>query len=582
MDLVPFEPGWSVADALDRLAPAADAALTGAARARLHALAVHLPAALTRVVYLESWIGQPRPRLDLIVKIDPRDRDALGELVRFGLGPELRAQPGWAHVASFARAWAVPGSLLHEGIRAAWLEFDLDPLIAPDAALRSPRVFVDFTREAQCQPSVEARLDLATEVLWALSRSRAPRTRAEPIDSGPPRSKDRNLLAARVPLAGTVESLRACLEHLPGGASLAYLGVFAGDGQLPVVRACVVGLAGNLAAYLGAVGWPGELDGRGLPGSPGSPGSIEALARGLLGPLARAQGEGAQPVGVLHLDLAPDVCRRIGLEYTFPRPGVPGGVRSVDTFLHQLVARGWCTARNREALRSWPRRSVELMPHDVWHSQVTRQIGHVKITYAPGEPVVAKAYLRAAYDLLAGGTLLRGRPRLFDGGTAPPFGGAAGRGQAPTVDGALAPSDGGAPPSAVAGPDDAAPQPLDRPAVRARALDGTAVAIARRELTGETGMTMSTAHQEALEQILTRAAVDLDFRKALLVDPRKAILDGIGVRIPASFRVKFIERDKNVDALIVLPDLQRLDGELDDCDLEAVAGGSDPDPPTGW
>jgi len=545
MDLVPLEPAWSLADALDRLAPPADEAVAGAARARLHALAVHLPAALTRVVYLESWVGQPRPRLDLIVKIEPRDRDALADPARSVLGPELRAQPGWAHVASFARAWAAPASLLHEGIRAAWLEFDLDPLIAPDAALRSPRVFVDFTREAQCRPSVEARLDLATEVLWALSRSRAPRALA---------------------------SLRACLGHLPGGATLAYLGVFAGDGRPPVVRACMVGLAGNLAGYLGAVGWPGDVD---------------ALARRLLGPFARAQGEGAQPVGVLHLDLAPGVRPRIGLEYTFPRPGLPGGLRSVDTFLRQLVARGWCTARNRESLRAWPRRSVELMPHDVWHSRVTRQIAHVKITYAPGEPVVAKAYLRAAFDLLAGGTLLRGRPRLFGGAglvdsTALRFRSAASPGGAGLVDGALAPSDGGAPPSAVAAPDDAAPQLLDRPAVRSRTLDGTAVALAGRELRGKTGMTMSTAHQEALEQILTRAGVDLDFRKALLVDPRKAILEGLGVRIPASFRVKFIEKDKDVDALIVLPDLQGQDGELEDCDLEAVAGGGGTDPSDVW
>lgn len=94
-------------------------------------------------------------------------------------------------------------------------------------------------------------------------------------------------------------------------------------------------------------------------------------------------------------------------------------------------------------------------------------------------------------------------------------------------------------------------------------------------------MTMSTAQQEALEQILTRAAVDLDFRKALLVDPRKAILDGFGVRIPATFRLKFIERAKDVDALIVLPDLQRQDGELEDEDLEMVAGGTD-DPPPPW
>src|SRR5262245_66071859 len=119
MDPVTFEPGWSVADALDRLAPSTDEAVAGAARARVHALAAHLPAALTRVVYLESWIGQPRPRLDLIVRIDPRDRDALADFVSSALGPELRAQPGWMHVASFARAWAAPASLLHDPIRAA-------------------------------------------------------------------------------------------------------------------------------------------------------------------------------------------------------------------------------------------------------------------------------------------------------------------------------------------------------------------------------------------------------------------------------------------------------------------------------
>jgi hypothetical protein len=210
------------------------------------------------------------------------------------------------------------------------------------------------------------------------------------------------------------------------------------------------------------------------------------------------------------------------------------------------------------------------MPHDVWHSRVTRQIGHVKITYAPGEPVVAKAYLRAAFDLLAGGALLRGRPHTFH------------RTVSPSTNGAPALSDGAMPPSPVAGPDAATAQPFDRSAVCSGAFDGTAVAFFGGGPRRHTGMTLSTAHQEALEQILTRAAVDLDFRKALLVDPRRAILDGLGVRIPASFRVKFVERAKDVDALIVLPDLQRLDGELDDCDLEAVAGGGDGDPPPPW
>ncbi len=516
---------WSVADALDRLAPAADEALPGLARARVHALAAHLPAALTRVVYLESWIGQLRPRLDLIVKIERRDRDALAEHAG-SVSRSTLPGSGWAHVARFARTWADPSSLLHEAIAAAWLEFDLDPLVAPDEALRSPRIFVDFTREAQLWPSIEARLALAAEVLGALAGVRSPQILA---------------------------SLRACLERLPGGARLTYMGVFARDDRPPVVRLCVVGLAKGLAAYLGAVGWTGDA---------------AVFERRLLGPLARAQGEGAQPVGILHLDLAPDVCPRIGLEYTFPRPGMSGGLRSVDAFFRQLVARGWCTAQSLGALSSWPRQFVELMAHDIWHSRVTRQIGHVKITYAPGEPVVAKAYLRAAYELLAGGTLLDGRPRLF--------------GAAASV-GAPAPFDGGGPPatsaSAVASPL-ALAQALDRSAIYLHARNGTAVAL--RKPRKETGMTLSTAHQEALEQILTRAAADLEFRKALLADPRKTILDTLGLRIPSNFRVKFIERERDVDALIVLPDLQRQDGELDDDDLDAVAGGANPDPGPTW
>ena len=87
---------------------------------------------------------------------------------------------------------------------------------------------------------------------------------------------------------------------------------------------------------------------------------------------------------------------------------------------------------------------------------------------------------------------------------------------------------------------------------------------------------MSSAQQDALQKILARASVDLEFRKALLIDPRKAILDGLGVRIPPGFRVKFIERDENVDALIVLPDLRRANGELSDAHLDWVSGGSDP------
>lgn len=96
-------------------------------------------------------------------------------------------------------------------------------------------------------------------------------------------------------------------------------------------------------------------------------------------------------------------------------------------------------------------------------------------------------------------------------------------------------------------------------------------------------MPVPTREQEALKAILERASVDAGFRARLLTDPRAAIQQAFGVIIPASFRVKFVERAPDVDALIVLPDFQDADGELSNGDLQAVAGGaSDPGQSPGW
>jgi hypothetical protein len=86
-------------------------------------------------------------------------------------------------------------------------------------------------------------------------------------------------------------------------------------------------------------------------------------------------------------------------------------------------------------------------------------------------------------------------------------------------------------------------------------------------------MPMSNKEQQALEAVLERATVDREFRQQLLADPRRAILERFGVSIPAAFNVRFVEKDDGVDALIVLPDFRRPDGELSDGDLDAVSGG---------
>jgi hypothetical protein len=90
-------------------------------------------------------------------------------------------------------------------------------------------------------------------------------------------------------------------------------------------------------------------------------------------------------------------------------------------------------------------------------------------------------------------------------------------------------------------------------------------------------MTMSqprTKHEQAMaEAISTRAAVDKAFRSKLLSDPGAAVAEVLGHEPPAGLRIKFVEKDPDLDALIVLPDLASADSELSTAELEAVAGG---------
>lgn len=105
-----------------------------------------------------------------------------------------------------------------------------------------------------------------------------------------------------------------------------------------------------------------------------------------------------------------------------------------------------------------------------------------------------------------------------------------------------------------------------------------------------------------LQEILERSASDPVFRQRLLTEPHRAVRETFGIEIPLSFRIRFIEKSPDDDALIVLPNAARPaavppapapdppatpaarrdvsrpaaaleDGELDDAALETVAGG---------
>jgi hypothetical protein len=82
------------------------------------------------------------------------------------------------------------------------------------------------------------------------------------------------------------------------------------------------------------------------------------------------------------------------------------------------------------------------------------------------------------------------------------------------------------------------------------------------------------ASADALSTVLARAETDVAFRTRLLTEPHRAIQDEFGIQVPHDFRLRFIERHSDVDALVVLPDLRPADGELSAESLEHVAGGA--------
>lgn len=92
-------------------------------------------------------------------------------------------------------------------------------------------------------------------------------------------------------------------------------------------------------------------------------------------------------------------------------------------------------------------------------------------------------------------------------------------------------------------------------------------------------MTVPVNREQLLEAILSRSTIDLEFRQLLLDQPKPTIHREFGIQVPTDFTIKFIEKEPQVDSLVVLPDFVG-DGELDDDDLEQVCGG-DGGPNTG-
>jgi Nitrile hydratase, alpha chain len=96
-------------------------------------------------------------------------------------------------------------------------------------------------------------------------------------------------------------------------------------------------------------------------------------------------------------------------------------------------------------------------------------------------------------------------------------------------------------------------------------------------MTEATGGGSSRAEVE--RRLMKRSLEDEEFRQSLLADPRAAIEQELGSRLPESVEVRAVEESADI-IYLVLPSASRVGqgGELSDRELESVAGGWDFNP----
>ena len=82
---------------------------------------------------------------------------------------------------------------------------------------------------------------------------------------------------------------------------------------------------------------------------------------------------------------------------------------------------------------------------------------------------------------------------------------------------------------------------------------------------------MAQEAQERWNAMLAHSATDYEFRRKLITNPRVAVSEFTGRKVPESFNVTFVEND--ADATIVLPDPIDPEAELSEHELTTVAGG---------
>jgi hypothetical protein len=323
----------------------------------------------------ECRLGEKEARADLGMRFWPPERGpeflAGQRMSGFSLPAFLLAASPWQRIQRFGARWAEPGSLFHQQIKDIFLEFDVEGA-PPDIPI--PAFFFDFHKHATNRLET---LQEALAILWGESLS-------------PPVRRQ----------------LMRCLDLLPDGAVLYSVGAMFSRAFQGVRLYFHYIRSEDIPGYLGRAGWSGPLS------------EIEDLLAWM-------------PSGLtLCLDVGERVLPRVGVQYHIDENMKISTPRWID-FLDLLVARGLCLPAKRDGLVAWLGHMHERSHPQVWPESLSRlserlgpntlsvflrTISHIKVSYQPGLPLEAKAYIGLvqtwlSYDHERGRHTLEERPR---------------------------------------------------------------------------------------------------------------------------------------------------------------------------
>jgi hypothetical protein len=259
--------------------------------------------------------------------------------------------PVWQALQNFCREWVDPTSLLHRSVRYIGLEFDLDK---SPSQVPVPCIFLAWN------PATVSETQALIEMAFRLPN---------------------------YSVSSKLESnLRLCVDSLPKGASLEYLGAMLSR-PAEVVRAIVEGIPlKQVSDYLLQIGWT----------------EVTNTLPSLISTLSDFGNE----IRLLSFDIGDTIYPRIGLEF-FPERQ-PKHEPQWEFFLNYLVEIGLCTLAKKNAFLAWSGFSKEADRPELWPKNLLggdrllgsrassvfwRTINHIKIVYQPGIPLEAKGYV---------------------------------------------------------------------------------------------------------------------------------------------------------------------------------------------